>query len=253
MKAESFTLDSNLPYELVFVSVRMPGTDSPDFAAARILADVASSQRADLYGFVDERGVAHFSNYPVDSRYYLFRKDRGSTSNPHSNLVITNVPQAPRRKPMRIDPATREITVFAHNDRMNQPNDLAIAPDGTLYASDPNWEQLPPVVREQRILRQTALKCAVHMLPYLEASMQNVSGLEFVAERFVAYFMGGPQDAAVQQALANTAQAQRNEFMGQTPDETPPDWVQQDGPVAADYNAGQAAQPTAPYTGGFPS
>ena len=52
VKAESFTLNSNLPYELVFVSVRMPGTDSPDFAAARILADVASSQRADLYGLV---------------------------------------------------------------------------------------------------------------------------------------------------------------------------------------------------------
>ncbi len=52
VKAESFTLDSNLPYELVFVSVRMPGTESPDFAAARILADVVSSQRADLYGLV---------------------------------------------------------------------------------------------------------------------------------------------------------------------------------------------------------
>jgi sugar lactone lactonase YvrE len=30
--------------------------------------------------------------------------------------------------------------VFAHNDAMNQPNDLAIALDGTLYASDPNWK-----------------------------------------------------------------------------------------------------------------
>jgi sugar lactone lactonase YvrE len=41
---------------------------------------------------------------------------------------------------LRIDPATRKVTVFAHNDRMYQPNDLAIAPDGTLYASDPDWE-----------------------------------------------------------------------------------------------------------------
>jgi gluconolactonase len=40
---------------------------------------------------------------------------------------------------LRIDPTTRKITVFAHSDRFNQPNDLAIAPDGTLYASDPNW------------------------------------------------------------------------------------------------------------------
>jgi sugar lactone lactonase YvrE len=40
---------------------------------------------------------------------------------------------------LRIDPKTRAIAVFSHHDEMNQPNDLAIAPDGTLYASDPNW------------------------------------------------------------------------------------------------------------------
>src|SRR3954471_7685350 len=29
--------------------------------------------------------------------------------------------------------------VYFHSDRFNQPNDLAIAPDGTLYASDPRF------------------------------------------------------------------------------------------------------------------
>lgn len=52
VKAESFTLESNLPYELIFVAFRMPGTSSTDYPAARILADVAGSQRADLYGLV---------------------------------------------------------------------------------------------------------------------------------------------------------------------------------------------------------
>lgn len=42
---------------------------------------------------------------------------------------------------LRVDPATRKVTVFAHDARMNQPNDLAIGPDGTLYASDPNWKE----------------------------------------------------------------------------------------------------------------
>ena len=42
---------------------------------------------------------------------------------------------------LKVDPATRAITVHAHNDKMNQPNDLAIADDGTLYASDPNWNK----------------------------------------------------------------------------------------------------------------
>ena len=42
---------------------------------------------------------------------------------------------------LRIDMKTKQISVFAHDDGMNQPNDLAIAPDGALYASDPNWSQ----------------------------------------------------------------------------------------------------------------
>jgi sugar lactone lactonase YvrE len=39
---------------------------------------------------------------------------------------------------LRIDPETRAVEVFARA-AMHQPNDLAIAPDGTLYASDPDW------------------------------------------------------------------------------------------------------------------
>ena len=42
---------------------------------------------------------------------------------------------------LKIDPKTKKITVFAHNPKMNQPNDLAIAPNQTLYASDPNWKK----------------------------------------------------------------------------------------------------------------
>src|SRR5690349_4980661 len=34
-----------------------------------------------------------------------------------------------------IDPKTKAISVLAHEPTMNQPNDLAIAPNGTLYAS----------------------------------------------------------------------------------------------------------------------
>ncbi len=42
---------------------------------------------------------------------------------------------------LRIDMKSKKIEVFAHEDSMNQPNDLAIAPNGTLYASDPAWEK----------------------------------------------------------------------------------------------------------------
>lgn len=42
---------------------------------------------------------------------------------------------------LKIDPKTRDVTVHAHQPLMNQPNDLAITADGTLYASDPNWAE----------------------------------------------------------------------------------------------------------------
>jgi gluconolactonase len=41
---------------------------------------------------------------------------------------------------LKIDPQTRTISVHAHESAMNQPNDLTIMNDGTLFASDPNWE-----------------------------------------------------------------------------------------------------------------
>ncbi len=40
---------------------------------------------------------------------------------------------------LRIDMKTKAITVFAHNAKMNQPNDLAIMDNDILFASDPNW------------------------------------------------------------------------------------------------------------------
>ncbi len=52
VKPETFTLPSNLPYTLAFLGYRLPGTDSPDYAAAQVLGDVLSSQRGNLYALV---------------------------------------------------------------------------------------------------------------------------------------------------------------------------------------------------------
>jgi len=40
---------------------------------------------------------------------------------------------------LKVDPKSKKVTVLGHNAQMNQPNDLAIDADGTLYASDPDW------------------------------------------------------------------------------------------------------------------
>ncbi len=42
---------------------------------------------------------------------------------------------------LKVDMDTREINVHAHKPTMNQPNDLAIGANDTLYASDPNWAE----------------------------------------------------------------------------------------------------------------
>jgi gluconolactonase len=39
----------------------------------------------------------------------------------------------------RYDRKTQKLDAMCHEPNMNQPNDLAIAADGTLYASDPDW------------------------------------------------------------------------------------------------------------------
>ena len=68
VKAETFTLNSNLPYVLGFIAWRMPGTGSPDYAAMQILGDVLASQRADLYGMVPA-GKALDAGFAVGETY----------------------------------------------------------------------------------------------------------------------------------------------------------------------------------------
>ncbi|HEU0120935.1 MAG TPA: SMP-30/gluconolactonase/LRE family protein [Bryobacteraceae bacterium] len=42
---------------------------------------------------------------------------------------------------LEIDPATKKISVFAKVPTQSQPNDIALGPDGTLWASDPAWKE----------------------------------------------------------------------------------------------------------------
>mgnify|MGYP003221914373 FL=1 len=42
----------------------------------------------------------------------------------------------------KVDPDTKEIFIYAHNPTWHQPNDLAIAQNGLVYISDPDWPAL---------------------------------------------------------------------------------------------------------------
>jgi len=41
---------------------------------------------------------------------------------------------------LMVDVESRQVASYAHGPDANQPNDLAMGPDGSLYASDPNWD-----------------------------------------------------------------------------------------------------------------
>ena len=41
---------------------------------------------------------------------------------------------------LKVDMNSKQLTVFAHEDSMSQPNDIAIDSRDQLYASDPNWK-----------------------------------------------------------------------------------------------------------------
>jgi zinc protease len=68
VKAERFTLPSDFPYTICIFAYRMPGTDSPDYAAVRVLSDVLASQRADIYGLVPE-GKALDAGFELGETY----------------------------------------------------------------------------------------------------------------------------------------------------------------------------------------
>lgn len=42
---------------------------------------------------------------------------------------------------LKVDLKTKQVSVLAHVPAMNQPNDLAIMSNGTIFCSDPNWKE----------------------------------------------------------------------------------------------------------------
>jgi len=55
----------------------------------------------------------------------------------HGNMLIADYT---KHNILKVNMNTKKITVFAHEDGMAQPNDIAIDKNDRLYASDPNWK-----------------------------------------------------------------------------------------------------------------
>ncbi|TMO82765.1 SMP-30/gluconolactonase/LRE family protein [Pseudoalteromonas spongiae] len=73
---------------------------------------------------------------------------------------------------------TDKVKVFAHNAKMNQPNDLAIMDNGILFASDPNWQTSTGNLWRINQQGETSL---------LEANMGTTNGVEVSPDNNTLY------------------------------------------------------------------
>ncbi len=64
---DTMNLQTDLPYGFVVISYRMPGSGSPDYAAAQILSDVLSNQRGKLYSSLVPEGKALYAGFQYSS------------------------------------------------------------------------------------------------------------------------------------------------------------------------------------------
>lgn len=67
VKPDTLKLETDLPYGFAVISFRMPGSGSPDYAAAQILSDVLSNQRGQLYSALVPKGKALYSGFQYSS------------------------------------------------------------------------------------------------------------------------------------------------------------------------------------------
>ena len=66
VKPETLRLKTDQSYGLVMISFRMPGYDSPDYAANKVLSDVLDNQRSNLFALVPE-GKALYAGFSLST------------------------------------------------------------------------------------------------------------------------------------------------------------------------------------------
>jgi len=101
---------------------------------------------------VDKKGNLYAVNYaregtigivtPAGKAGIFLELPEGSVGNgirfdSHGNMLIADYKM---HNILRVDMSTKKISVFAHEGRMSQPNDIAIDDKDRVYASDPNWK-----------------------------------------------------------------------------------------------------------------
>ena len=107
------------------------GIEGPAVDAGGVLYAV-NFERTGTIGRVDSIGEASlFVNLPEGSI------GNGIRFNSKGDMFIADYT---KHNILKVDMDSKEISVFAHNEAMNQPNDVAIMDNDILFASDPDWK-----------------------------------------------------------------------------------------------------------------
>ena len=103
----------------------------------------AVDQKGNLY-FVNPDHVGSIGVVDQQGNFSIFidQLPEGSTANgirinQKGELVIADYTG---HNILKVDPKTKEVSVYSHSDNANQPNDLTLM-DDIIYASDPNWKE----------------------------------------------------------------------------------------------------------------
>lgn len=119
-KSSSFTPSKSFP----------SGVEGPAVGKSGIVYAV-NFERLGTIGQVTPSGIARlFIELPSGSIGNGIRFDS------KANMLIADYT---KHNILKVNMLTKEISVFAHNPKMSQPNDIAIDNKDRLYASDPNW------------------------------------------------------------------------------------------------------------------
>lgn len=157
-KSEDFTKE-----HLFTVGIEGPAVDSDHNLYA------VNFESEGTIGLVNDQGeVSLFVNLPNGSvgNGIRFDKDDNMFIADYVNHNVLLVPKG-----------SKEVNVYAHHPDLNQPNDLAIAPNGTLYASDPNWKESSGQL----------WKVTQNGFELLEAEMGTTNGIEVSPDGTLLY------------------------------------------------------------------
>ncbi len=101
---------------------------------------------------VDKDGKLFVVNYQKDGTIGLVNPDgtvelfvtlpEGSIGNSIQFNAAGNmlVADFPKHNVLEVDTKTKTVSVYCHDDRFNQPNDICINKKGIVFASDPDWK-----------------------------------------------------------------------------------------------------------------